>query len=394
MGVLSVAEGVEPRYGLWVEVEGKNQPFVSKKSLDEALRFIEDGGFTDIYCQIYRRGKAWFPSMMADDRPYRKSLEAGFDPLKEILAFAHARDIRVHAWLNALRIKDNINAPMFSIVGAQASHIDNYGNSLLAYRDNFRLPPGKVGRYFQLDTPGVWLDPANPQVRSYLVEIVRDLLVAYPELDGVHLDMLRYSFGVPIKRGVHGPLRRIELGYSELSVESFKKMRAIAVGPDTKTSSAAIATRGQEWDSWRRSQITTLVAQVRELVNSLSPHISLSVAAIANPDRAYRRAFQDWKNWDRQGLLTEVLPMAYTKDHSQLSSYARHAVKAGGNSEVLIGLGAWLMLRQPNALLKQVQTSLEQGADGVVLFSYSNMLNSRGRKLAKQIGEKVRSFRK
>ena len=55
----------------------------------------------------------------------------------------------------------------------------------------------------------------------------------------------------------------------------------------------------------------------------------------------------------------------------------------------MTGLGAWLMLGNPALLIQQGKIALDAGADGVVLFSYSNLHSDRGRQLLKQFAESV-----
>ncbi len=348
--------------------------------------FTRDSGFTDLYCQVYRRGRAWFPSVVADDSPYRAAIENGLDPLARIIDRAHQRGQRVHAWINALRVKDGSEVPLLKYVD-NAVHVDNYGNSLLSYLDGYSRPPGLVGSAYKLDTPGIWLDPSQPEVRNYLAEVVRDVVRAYPKLDGIHLDMIRFPFGMPRKSRV-GSMRRIEMGYSENSIDGYFKLRSIAEGwqvPRVKQP------RGEQWDSWRRSQVTLVVVGIRKLLQEIAPHMELSAAVVAEPRRAHNNAFQDWVSWKRQGLLDVVLPMAYTRDGKRARALSRHAVRSPGQAKVFVGLGAWLLKSDKQKLAVQAKDALKEGADGVVLFSYSNLATSAGKTVAEHVAEVVSS---
>ncbi|MCB0343713.1 MAG: family 10 glycosylhydrolase [Bdellovibrionales bacterium] len=382
----SFADDSTARYGLWVEAEGENRPFDTKKGLSSLEEFTRDSGFTDLYCQVYRRGRSWFPSIVADDLPYRNALQQGIDPLASVIEKAHQRGQRVHAWLNALRIKDGAEAPLLRYVKG-AAQVDNYQNSVLSYLDAYARPPGLVGSAYQLDTPGIWLDPSQPAVRNYLVEVVRDVVSAYPKLDGIHLDMIRFPFGIPRKSRV-GSMRRIELGFSDSSLDGYFKLRSIAEGwqvPRIKQPS------GEHWDAWRRSQVTLVVVEIRKLLEEIAPHMQLSAAVIAEPSRAHSKAFQDWVAWKRQGLVDAVLPMAYTKDGTRARSLSRHAVRSPGQAKVLVGLGAWLMKSNKQKLGAQAENAMKEGADGVVLFSYSNLVSPNGRQLVDYVAGVVSS---
>ena len=40
-------------FGLWVEAEGKNQPFKSPTDFEQFTSFTSSARFTDLYCQVY-----------------------------------------------------------------------------------------------------------------------------------------------------------------------------------------------------------------------------------------------------------------------------------------------------------------------------------------------------
>ena len=46
-------------------------------------------------------------------------------------------------------------------------------------------------------------------------------------------------------------------------------------------------------------------------------------------------------------------------------------------SKLFVGLGAYALLDQPDLLAQQIRDARQQGADGVVLFSYDNLLKRR-----------------
>lgn len=377
----------QPRFGLWVEVEGEVKPFVSQKSWAKFQAFVEEGRFTDLYCQVYRSGRSWFPSLLADATPFYESMAKNLDPLAETLRYAHARKKKVHAWVNVLRLAHDVNAPLLQIVGSDAVLVDNYGNSLLAYGTNGSLKMVS-GKNLTIDTPGIWLNPQSKRVREYVVETLRDLIIAYPELDGIHLDMIRYPFGINGDGG-----SPVSLGYSHASVLEYHAASddsAERLNPTPDLSSRVPV--GSAWKEWQRAQVTLLVMEIRELINSLAPHIELSVAAIASPDRAYHHAYQDWGAWLRGGIIDWAIPMNYNTDVSAGNNISVQAMSYAENKRALMGLGAWLFLNQPEQLGKQVQYSLQSGARGVVLFSYSNLENAKGRTLVKGVAEKVAAF--
>jgi uncharacterized lipoprotein YddW (UPF0748 family) len=366
-----------PRYGLWVEAEGQNQPFSSRENFDRYLEFTSEGKFSDLYCQVYRRGRSWFPSMMADDTPYRESIKEGFDTLGDTIKTAHSRGQKVHAWVNALRILDNPEAPLFKVIGREAALSDSKGNNLLDYDKEGRAP-GEFKSWLKLGTPGVWLESSSQRVRQYLLETIRDVIVAYPELDGIHLDMIRMPlvFSSKPKRAFSA---KTALGFVEEAVRRYHRVTPQVVTSLDQKEVDRLVKSDSYWN-WRRAQITLFVYQVRKLMDEIAPTMELSVAVLPSARNAYLYANQDWPEWMSENLVHTVVPMAYSKNLNKVGRYSEYAVRHSktNKSRVLVGLGAWLMKRKGNMLVRQGEVAMESGADGVVLFSYSNLLPPKG----------------
>jgi uncharacterized lipoprotein YddW (UPF0748 family) len=379
MLVFSTSAQCLPRFGLWVEAEGQNQPFLNRSNFARYQEFSEAGGFTDLYCQVYRGGRAWYPSLMANDDPFRDGLAQGIDPLKETINFAHKRGMRVHAWINALRVTRNFEAPVLKIVGRDAVLKNTYGESVLDYDDDGN-PVGKLRRGFKLDTPGIWLDPSNERLRKYIVETIRDVIVAYPELDGIHLDMIRHPMAISSGGGSSASSVRPDFGYAEDSIVRFYEF-AGKEAPEVSEEVRVRLRKSEAWSAWRRAQLTLLVFEIREMMNSIAPEMELSAAVIGSKERAYGEMFQDWGEWLRAGVMNSVVLMSYTKSSETVAHQTRQAVAVASRGEVLAGLGAWLMLGDQSGLAEQGKRALQAGANGVALFSYSNLESPRGRAL-------------
>jgi hypothetical protein len=98
-------------------------------------------GATDLFVQVYRGGRAWFDSSHADASPHRAAAQkAGEDPLASLVRQAHAAGLSVHAWVNALSLAQNRDAPIVRKVGKDAVAVDRQGRSLLDYPE-YEVPP-------------------------------------------------------------------------------------------------------------------------------------------------------------------------------------------------------------------------------------------------------------
>ena len=278
---------------------------------------MQEGGFTDIYCQVYRRGRAWFPSILADDTPYRQALSKGLDPLKETIALAHSRGAKVHAWINTLRVSGNKQAPIFSVLGARAALVDNYGENLIDYRQE-QIPQQEKSQSYYLGTPGVWLDAGSDSVRQVISS--RQCAICCMLIQKLTACIwICCAFPFPCNSLLSNVILRLQCRHSILAMAVKCLARFFSAYGDYESEHFPQKVREQEevknsWDEWRRGQVNLLVFELRELLNEIAPGKELSVAVLADPSHAARRAFQDWESWLRAGIVDTVLPMSYTRD--------------------------------------------------------------------------------
>jgi len=361
--------------GLWVQAEGSHRTLDSIGKIQTLLAQARNSGVTDIYAQVYRSGRAWFPTDLADDSP---SKHAGGDPLSYLLSLAkqHNREkgaIRVHAWLNVFALARNRQAPILKNLGREAVLRDQYGRSLLDYPQNGK-PAWAKG--FGLGTPGIFLDPANLAVRRRFGAIVSELLRRYPTLFGIHLDFIRYPYALPISPGSRfSP--RLDFGYGKKSMERFRA----ETGRLPPTANTLVSGNDYEaWDHWRRKQVSETIREARKMIQVQRPYAQLSAAVLPWAERAYLSAFQDWRGWLATGLLDKALVMNYSQDFrlaSQISRASLAARDTGGvryNRLIVIGIGAWLFATHPTGMWRQWRDARSAGADGVALFSYDQMV--------------------
>jgi len=135
--------------------------------------------------------------------------------------------------------------------------------------------------------------------------------------------------------------------------------------------------RCMAWDSWRRDQITAIVREVRAEQKIIRPHLWVTAAAIAFPDRADLALCQDWRGWLDEGLLDAVAPMAYSMN-SQLVKYMTRSAAANvrPGQELWAGLGAYMLEGKERELVRQVELSRAAGADGIVFFASRSIIRN------------------
>jgi uncharacterized lipoprotein YddW (UPF0748 family) len=346
-------DAASPALGLWVLAEGTHRTLEDPGRMEELAHRADVLGATDLFVQVYRGGRSWFPSGHADDLPYRQIREAhGLDPLSRVIELAHERGIRVHAWFNALSLATNREAPLLRAVGRRAVLVDRKGRSLLDYP---RLDVPHPDREFvRMGTPQIWLDPAVPEVAEYLERAVDDLVAAAPDLDGLHLDYIRHPLALPLTPGSRFDVG-LDFGYGAETRRAYEERTGRSFG------------KGDAWDGFRREGVAALV---RRLCSRIPETWSCSAAVLPWADRAYMTAMQDFRGWLEDGSLDFAVAMAYTRD-DRLLRYVTRGLRGGvGGDRIWIGLGTWLFVREIDRARAQITVAREGDPPGIALFSY------------------------
>ena len=366
----SPASDKSPTRALWVLCQG------SQRVLEHPARrarLIEDAaalGVSDLFVQVYRGGRAWFDSSLADASPFEKIRnETGEDPFEQLIVEAQERGMRVHAWVNVLSLSHNPDPPIVKVLGRGAVHVDRKGRSVLDYPD-YELPAPDLG-WYRMGTPGIYLDPAAPGVSERLSATFRELVERYPRLDGLHLDYIRHPGVLPFVPGSRFGVG-LDFGYGEASKTRFQRETGLAAPGDGPGGYHTA------WDDWRREQVTRLVASIRQTTQQVQPDLALSAAVISYADRAYLSLAQDWRLWLEQGLLDFAVPMAYTKDDRLLGYQIADFTRGEHAERIWIGLGSWLFDQSPQRAAGQLAAATDAGAAGIALFSYDSIADSPG----------------
>jgi uncharacterized lipoprotein YddW (UPF0748 family) len=357
--------------GLWVLCEGSQRVLEHPDRIDELIEYASAVGATDLFVQVYRGGRAWFDSTYAGTAPYQRIRDSfEVDTLRELVRRAHASEMRVHAWVNVLSLANQRDAKIVSELGRDAVLVDRRGRSILDY-PNLDLPQPDRG-YYRMGTPAVWLDPAAPGVAAYLAATFAELMVRYPELDGLHLDYIRYPGVLPFAPGSRFGVG-LDFGYGEPTRARFRAETGLTAPMGDDLGNA------NRWDEWRREKMNELVAALRTAARSARPEAPeseqplLSAAVGAYAERVYLADAQDWKRWIEDDLLDFAIPMAYTLD-DRMFRYMVEGFASGPRSDrIWIGHGTWLFAKRPDGALEQLEVARSVGARGEVLFSYDSI---------------------
>lgn len=350
------------RQGLWVPCEGSVRVLDDPSRIPKLIADAQALGSTDLFVQVYRGGRSWFESAIADATPHRSVRDRlGVDALAQLLDAAHANGLRVHAWINALSLSENRSAAILARLGPDSVQVDRRGRSVLSYPDLEVPAPDRA--FYRMGTRQVWLDPAAPSVAEMLAALVAELVTRHPTLDGVHLDYIRHPDVLPFAPGSRFGVG-LDFGYGAASRARFERETGLAAPLGDSLANA------DRFDDWRRERVTDVVRRVGAAARNAKPAIEVSAAVWAYADRAYLSIFQDWRGWLEARLLDFAVPMAYTSDDRLLRYLAASSVGGVGGDRVWLGLGSWLFASDPMRARVQRELALAARPAGIALFSY------------------------
>jgi uncharacterized lipoprotein YddW (UPF0748 family) len=361
-----------PVRGLWILAEGSyrvlDDPTRIAPLLDRAARL----GATELFVQVYRGGRVFYPGPDFAERWPRVD-ESGSDVLGALLEAAHARGMRIHAWVNVLSLSTRRDARLIEDLGPGAVLVDRRGRSILDY-PNLDLPePDR--RFYRMGTRGLYLDPAVPRVRERLLATFRDLVTRYPSLDGLHLDYIRHPGVLPFSPGSRFGVG-LEFGYGEQTRALY---RAETGNADPIEGAASGHVRhAAQWDAWQRQQVTRLVEEIGEQTRLARPGLVVSAAVIPYVDRAYLSLAQDWRGWLESGAIDVAIPMVYTVDDRLLRYQLETFAGWSQADRIWPGLGVWLFAANPARAVAQLEVLRQNGFRGEVLFSDDALSESEG----------------
>ncbi len=355
-----------PRLGIWITVFSPERILYSTENIDRLIENCEKSGVNDIFLQIYRADKAYYDSGVTDRTSFDAMLsEANTDPIKYLLDKARAKGLKVHAWMNILSLARNEDANIIKKFGHKVITKDQHGRASFSGADK-----DKLDKYYIRENQ-LFLEPGDSDVREYVSGIAEEIIVKYPDLNGLHLDYIRYPAVVPFVPGSRFNSHGISYGYTPSNINNFKK----ATGINVKTMEPS-RENFRKWDGWRRDQVTSLVRDISERARKVSPDIEISCTIVPSVERTHLVTFQDWTVWVRESLVDFVVAMNYTDDIKLMELNSSSLLIAGLEDKVFMGLGAYLLKEDPGLIENQIDRLLEIGPGGVVIFSYDEVAAS------------------
>lgn len=322
----------------------------SHRALAELFDQLTHAGINTVFFETINAGYPVYPSQIAPEQ--NPLILNDWDPLASAVELAHDRGIELHAWVWAFaagnqRHNTLVGQP-WQYLGPVLDHHPTWAN--LDHRGS-PIPQGQTKPF---------LDPANPEVRRYLLRLFDEILTQY-DVDGLQLDYIRYPF--------QDPSAGRSYGYGTASRQRFKAL----TGVDPTDISPSDRALWEQWTDFRVEQIDSFVSATSRLVRRRRPEAILSAAVFPMPEHDRRHKIQQvWEQWAREGEVDIIATMSYAIDTPQLEALVNPWLN--GSLSPAIVLPAIRLLNLPNTLaLDQIQALRDLPAGGYALFAAENL---------------------
>jgi uncharacterized lipoprotein YddW (UPF0748 family) len=323
------------------------------ESIDIMVNTAADAGFNALLFQVRAMADAYYPSPI---EPWAARLTGAlgqppvpyWDPLQYMITRAHARGMQVHAYINVYPVWTPTGVPP----STQPQHLyhllANYYGTTSGKNNGLQwLANGDVvGGEYQ------WATPASLYLDNHLMAVTQDLVQRY-DLDGIHLDRIRYA----------GP--------------------GASCDPVSFEQSGVTCFSTAWYRDWQRAQVNGTVAK---FYNSLfatpgwaaDRKLMLSAAVFPLYESGRINYYQDSKAWTQNGYIDALIPMIYSNlspFDATVESWRQvaqdwHDARAG--RFVFPGLGTNHYDSFAD-IAGRIEASRSLGTQGHVIFSYGGL---------------------
>ena len=330
--------------------------------IDELVANAASAGFNTIYFQVRAEADAYYDSNV---EPWSRRLtgelgrDPGWDPLARLIGKAHTRGLQVHAYINVYPLWTGCDVPP-----------DNTSPRHLYYllQDYHGTTDGKLNGAQWSTNDAVYclpyfrVSPASVMFDNHLLAVVKDL-VQNNDIDGIHLDHIRYAGE--------------QASCDPVSEERFGEECFGSPG----------------YGDWQRQQINGTVAKLYKEVTTMNPQLWLTAAVWPvyrdvygwGVNSAYDTYYQDPKAWLSSGNIDGVSPMIYTGSPDCNGTYfwtrERWSIlvddyqQGGGGRYVIPGIGVNYCTSDDFAEIEaRIEMARAKGSAGHAIFSYSSLL--------------------
>lgn len=336
--------------GVWIRPTFKTQEEICK-----VLDSLSQAGINTIFIETYYHGMTIFPSKTMESRGFVKVNPdyANFDALDFWIHEAHKRNIKVHIWFETFYIgnKNPASNPK-NIVSINPS----WANVTKKDYDQNRPTPSVS------EHNGYFLDPANPEVQNYLLELLCEIIQTYHP-DGINLDYIRYPQSISSQ---YAGSDMSSWGYTNYARNDYKSI--YGVDPMELTQFEPL---WESWNEYRRGKVTEFVRRASQICRSNK--VNLTAVIFPNRQAALDMKQQDWKRWSANNYVDGFTPLFLTCDPATATGLMKEVLNnKTPQTKLYAGLFITFMNGSESDLIKQINAMRDLSLDGFSIFDYAH----------------------
>ncbi|PIV90826.1 hypothetical protein COW46_01640 [Candidatus Gracilibacteria bacterium CG17_big_fil_post_rev_8_21_14_2_50_48_13] len=307
---------------------------------------LERNNVNTVFFQVRGEADAFYASSY---EPWSSELTGtlgknpGFDPLAVAVREAHARGIKIHAWMNMMTLWKGKSLPDDS--SSSVKHILNT-------HPEWQIK-NAAGETMPLDGNYVFADPTNLQYQRHLLFVVAEVAKKY-DVDGIHMDYIRFP----------SPL----WGLSPENVVRFERQKKIGGYADMA--------------QWRRGTLTRFIGKMHTLMQKIGKNQELSASVIGyyqdiwgwgyENSGSFDKYLQDSKEWVRRDYVSFIAPMIYWTIGAkpEFETLVKDFTTTLPAEKIVVGMSTTSFSAEET--MKQVAVTRKYGARGFSLFSFES----------------------
>jgi uncharacterized lipoprotein YddW (UPF0748 family) len=313
---------------------------------------LAKAGINTVFFETVNASYTIYPSQVA---PQQNPLIKDWDPLAIAVKLAHARGIELHAWVWTFAAGNRRHNEIINVSPDYPGPVIAANPDWANYDQRGEMIPSGQTKPF--------LDPANPEVRQYLLKLYEEIVSRY-QVDGLHLDYIRYPFQDPFVGKTYG--------YGKAAREKFQQQ----TGVDPININPTQRDLWQKWTAFRTEQVDSFVDEVSQMLKKQRANLILSVAVFPLPEyERVEKIQQHWEVWARRGDIDLVVPMTYALDTPRFQRLAQPWINSTKLGSTLLVPGIRLLSLPTIGAFDQLQMLRDLPVSGYALFAVGNFNN-------------------
>lgn len=344
----------EVMYGVWFSYLDFNSLLKGKDETNFSLNFqnvidnCKNIGINTLIVHARSHGDAFYESSLFPTSSYLSGTlgkDLDYDAFKIMVDMCHKNGIKVHAWVNPLRLQS--------------------ANEMQGLSDSYILKQWystKNGTYVVNVNESYYLNCAYDEVRQFVCDGIAEIVNNY-EVDGIHIDDYFY----PTTESYYDADAFESSGYTDLS-------------------------------EFRLSVISHLVSSIYSTIKSIDSNVLFGVSPQGNISNNYNNQFADVRRWcSEKGFIDYIAPQIYYGFKNKTSPFEKTAsqwqeIVSESDVKLVCGLATYKIgktdtyagsqdaqsewITEENIVARQMQyLSSTSYYDGVLFFRYDLLFN-------------------